>query len=99
MNRRLTTESTPVDQGHYFAFLTGTYDREEISEVSDISTENPAVAGSPTDKTMMYGVTKKAATSSSFTERLKNTLGNFFAFNMRTRTGDEVDTQEEEEEK
>ena len=45
----------------------------------------------------MHGVTEKMATSSSFSERVKNTLGNFFPFTMGTGTGAEVVTQEEEE--
>ena len=45
----------------------------------------------------MRGVTDKVVTSSSFSERVKNTLENFFPFTMGTGTGDEVDTQEEEE--
>ena len=64
-----------------------------MSELSDISIENPAVGGSPTDSTMMHGETKKAATSSSFLEQVKNTLGNF----LGTGTGDEVDNKEEDE--
>ena len=68
-----------------------------MSELSDISTENVATTRSPTDDTMMYGVTEKTTTSSSFLERVKNTLGNFFPFTMGTGTGDEVETQEEEE--
>ena len=96
-NRRLTSESTPVEQGQDFATSTGTLDREEISELSVISTENLATTRSPTDNTMMVGVTEKAATSSSFSERVKNTLGNFFPFTMGTSTGDEAEAQEEEE--
>ena len=46
---------------------------------------------------MMHEVTGKAVMSSSFSERVKNTLGNFFLSTMGTGTGDEVDTQEEEE--
>ena len=46
---------------------------------------------------MMHGVTEKPATSSSFSERVKNTFGNFFPFTMGTGTGDEAETQEEEE--
>ena len=38
-NRRLASESTRVEQGHDFATSTGTLDREEMSELSDISTE------------------------------------------------------------
>ena len=57
-----------------------------------------ATANSPADNTMMRGVTEKPATSSSFSERVKNTLGNFFPFKMGTGTGDEAETQEEEEE-
>ena len=37
-NRRLASESTPVEQGQDFASSTGTLDREEMSEMSDIST-------------------------------------------------------------
>ena len=68
-----------------------------MSELSDISTESVAAKRSPTDNTMMHGVTKKPATSSSFSERVKNTLGNFFPFTMGTDTGDEVEIQEDEE--
>ena len=39
-NRRLAIELTPVEQGQDFATSTGTLDREEMSELSDISTEN-----------------------------------------------------------
>ena len=46
---------------------------------------------------MMHGVTEKPATSSSFSERVKNALGNFFPFTMGTRTDDEAETQEKEE--
>ena len=37
--RRLANESTPVEQGHGFATSTGILDREEMSELSEISTE------------------------------------------------------------
>ena len=67
-----------------------------MSELSDISTDSAATAGSPTDNTMMHGVTEKTATSSSFSEQVKSTLG-FFPFTMGLGTGDKVDTQEEEE--
>ena len=46
---------------------------------------------------MMRRVTEKLATSSSFSESVKNTSGNFFPFTMGTGTGDEAETQEEEE--
>ena len=46
---------------------------------------------------MMHGATEKPETSSSFSERKKNTLGYFFPFTMGTGTGDEAETQEEEE--
>ena len=36
-NRRLASESTPVEQGQDFATSIGTLDREEMSELSDIS--------------------------------------------------------------
>ena len=63
----------------------------------DISTENVATTRSPTENTMMHGMTEKPATSSSFSERVKNILGNFFPFTMETVTGDEAETQEEED--
>ena len=97
VNRRLEIESTPVEQGQDFATSTGTLDREVISELSDISTENVATTRLPTDNTMMLGVTKKPVTSSSFSQRVKNTFGNFFPFTMGTGTGDEGETQAEEE--
>ena len=96
-NRRLATVSTPVEQGQHFATSTETLDREEMSELSDISTKNVATTRSPTDNTMMVGMTEKPATSSSFSERVKNTFENFFPFVMGTGTGDEAETQEEEE--
>ena len=68
-----------------------------MSELSDISTENVATTRSPTDNTMMHGVIGKTATSSSFSERVKNTLGNFFPFAMGTGTSEVVETQEKEE--
>ena len=67
-NRRLTSESTLVEQGHEFVTSTGTLDREEMSELSYNSTENAAEAGSLTDKTMMYGVTEKRVTTLFFPE-------------------------------
>ena len=66
--------------------------------MSDFSTEKVAATRSPTDNTMMHGLTEKSATSSSFSERVKNTLGNFYPFTMGAVAGDEVDTQEEEDE-
>ena len=68
-----------------------------MSELSDFSTENVASTISPTDNTMMLGVTEKPATSSSFSERVKVTFGNFFPVTMQSGTGDEAETQEEEE--
>ena len=68
-----------------------------MSERSDISTENVATTRSPTDNNMMHGVAEKPAMSSSFSERVKNTSGNFFPFTMGTGTGGEAETQEEEE--
>ena len=96
-NKRLACESNPVEQGQDFVTSTGTLDREEISELSDISTEIVAIRRSPTDNTMMAGVTEKQATSSSFSERVKNTFGNIFPFTMGVGTGDEGESQEEEE--
>ena len=80
--RRLASESTPVEQGHDFATSTGTLDREEMSELSDISTEIATTRRSPTDNTMMAGGTEKQTTSSSFSERMRNTLGNIVPFTM-----------------
>ena len=37
-NRKLASVSTPVEQGHDFATSTGTLDREEMSELCDITT-------------------------------------------------------------
>ena len=96
-NRRLASESNPVEQGQGFPTSIGTLDREEMSELYDISTEIVATRRSPTENTMMAGVTEKQATSSSFSERLKNTFGNIFPFTMGAGTGDEGETQEEEE--
>ena len=95
--RRLASESTPVEQGHDFATSTGTLDREEMSELFDISTEIVATRRSPTDNTMMAGGTEKQTTSSSFSERMRNTLGNIFPFTMGVGTGNEGESQEEEE--
>ena len=95
--RRLASESTPVEQGHDFATFTGTLDREEMSELSEMSTEIVATRRSPTDNTMMAGGTEKQTTSSSFSERMRNTLGNIFPFTMGVGTGIEGESQEEEE--
>ena len=95
--RRLASESTPVEQGHDSATSTGTLDREEMSELSDISTEIAATRRSPTDNTMMAGGTEKQTTSSSFSERMRNTLGNIFPFTMGGGTGNEGESQEEED--
>ena len=86
-----------IEQGQDFVASTGTLDREEMSELSDISTEIVATRRSPTDNTMMAGVTEKQATSSSFSERVKNTFGNIFSFAMGVGTGEEGDSQEGEE--
>ena len=96
-NRRLASESTPVEQGHNFATSTGTLDREEMSELYDISTEIVATRRSSADNTMMADVTERQTTSSSFTERMKNTLGNIFPFTMGVGTGNEGESQESEE--
>ena len=93
----LTKESTPVEQGHDFATSTGILDREEMSDLFDISTENPAVGGSSTDNTLMHGLTEKSATFSLFSQRVKNTLGIFFPFYLKTASGDEEDIQKEED--
>ena len=98
-DRRLVSESTPVEQGHDFATSTGTLDREEMSELSDVSTEIVATKRSPTDNTIMAGGTEKQTTSSSFSEKMKNTFGNIFPFTMGVSTGNEGESQEEEEDK
>ena len=90
-DRRLTSEYTPVEQGQDFGISTGT------SLLSDISTEIVATRRSPTDNTMMAGVTEKQTTSSSFSERMKNTFGNIFPFTMGVGTGNEGESQEGEE--
>ena len=95
--RRLASESTPVEQGHDFATSTGILDREEMSELSDISTEIVATRRSPTGNTMMAGGTEKQTTSSSFSERMRNTPGNIFPFTMGEGTRNEGESQEEEE--
>ena len=96
-DRRLASESTPVEKGQDFATSTGTLDREEMSELSDISTEIVAARRSPTDNTMMAGVTEKQITYSSFSEKMKNTFGNIFSFTMGVGTGNEGESQEEKE--
>ena len=68
-----------------------------MSELSDISTELVATRRSPTDNTMMAGGTEKQTTSSSFSERMKNTFGNIFPFTIGVGTGFEGESQEEEE--
>ena len=95
-DRRLASESTPVEQGQDFATSTGTLDREEMSELSDISTEIVATRRSPRDNTMTAGVTEKHTTSSSFSERMKNTFGSIFPFTMEVGTGNEGESQEDE---
>ena len=96
--RRLASESTPVEQGHDFATSTGKLDREEMSELSDISTEVTATRRSPTDNTMMASRTGKQTTSSSFSERMKNTFGNIFPFSMGGGAGNDGESQKEEDE-
>ena len=96
-SRRLASESTPVEQGQEFATSAGTLYREDMSELSDISTEKVATTISPTDNTMMHGKTEKPATSFSFSERVKNTLENFFLFTMGAGKGNQAETQEDEE--
>ena len=46
---------------------------------------------------MMADVTERQTTSSSFTERMKNSLGNIFPFTMGVGTGNEGESQDEEE--
>ena len=95
--QKIASEPTPVGHGQDFVTSSGTLDREEMSELSDISTENVATTRSPRDNTMMHGVTEKPATSSTFSERMKNTFRNFYPFTMGTGTGDEAETQQEED--
>ena len=68
-----------------------------MSELSDISTEVATTRRSPTDNTMMASGTGKQTTSSSFSERMKNTLGNFFPFSMGGGAGNDGESQEDEE--
>ena len=96
-SRRLASESTPVEHGQDFATSTETLHWEEMLELSDFSAETVATTKSRTDITMMHGLTEKTATSSWFSERVKNTLENFFPFTMKTDTGEEMKTQEKEE--
>ena len=69
-----------------------------MSELSDISTEVAATRRSATDNTMLAGGTGKQTTSSSFSERMKNTFGNIFPFTMGGGAGNEGESQEEEDE-
>ena len=46
---------------------------------------------------MMHGVREKPATRSTFSEKVKNTLGNFFPFTMGAGTEEEAETEEEKE--
>ena len=94
----MASESTTVEQGQDLALSTGNLDREEMPQLSDILTENVVTTRAPTANTMMHGVTEKTATSSSFSERVKNSLGKFFPFTMGTGTGDEFETHKEEDE-
>ena len=93
----MASESTPLEKGQNFATSTGTQEREEMSELSKISTEKVATTRSPSGNTKMHEVTEKTATSTSFSEQVKNTLGNFFPFTLGSGTGDEVETRKEEE--
>ena len=43
----------------------------------------------------MQGVAEKAATFSTLSDRVKNSLGNFFSFNLVTGIDDRIDTQEQ----
>ena len=49
-----------------------------MSELSDISIENPAVGDSSTDNTMTRDVAEKVSTSSSFSERVKEHFWKIF---------------------
>ena len=82
--RRLASESTPVEQGRFCHFHRDIGPRGELS---DISTEKVGARRSPTDNTMMAGGTEKQTTSSSFSERMRNTLRNIFPFTMGVGTG------------
>ena len=68
-----------------------------MSELSDITTEIVATRRSPTYNTMVVGGIEKQTTSSSFSERMKNTFGNIFPFTMGVGTGNEGESQEDEE--
>ena len=75
--RRLASKSASVEQRQDSATSTRSLDRKEKSELSNFLIEKPAAEASLTGHTMMQGKSGKAATSSSFSERLKNTLGYF----------------------
>ena len=78
--RRLSSEPTLVERGQNFATKTGTFDQEEVSTMSEISTGKAADEGSSTDHTMMRGDSEKAVMSSFLYERLEITLENMFPF-------------------
>ena len=78
--RRLSSEPTLVERGQNFATKTGTFDREEVSTMSEISIGKAADEGSSTDHTMMRGDSEKAVMSSFLYERLEITLENMFPF-------------------
>ena len=94
----MASESTPVEQGQDFATSTGTLDQEEMSELSDISNENVAITRSPTDNTMMVGMTEKPATFSIFFRKSEEHFRKLLSFFMGAGgTCDEAETQVEEE--
>ena len=68
-NKRLASESNPVEQGQDFATSTRTLDREKMSDLSDITTENVATTRSPTGNTMMHGVTENTNRETGTTDR------------------------------
>ena len=48
---RLESETIPVEQGWNLATSTETFGRDQLSKLSDVSIEKPAVEGSPTELT------------------------------------------------
>ena len=84
----MTSESAPVEQGQDFSTSIGAVEQKEMSEMSDISTENAATARSPTDKSMLHGVLFVFRTNQEH-------FGKLLPFTMGTVTCDVVETQEE----
>ena len=90
-NRRLASESTPVEQGKILPLPPGHWTERRCRNCPKSLLKLWQL-----DNTMMAGVTEKQTASSSFSERMKNTLGNIFPFTMGLGTGIEGESQKEE---